>query len=213
MSDKLNPDNALIFRIVHRDNVPWILNNGMHCRNSAVQDPDYRTIGNPDLIDKRQHRQVPVLPSGTLSDYVPFYFTPYTPMMLNIKTGHGGVSKVPNEDIVIIVSSLRRMAELGCPFVFSDRHAYLQTANFYTNLADLANIDWGVLQQRDFKRDPDDPEKIERYQAEALIHQHVPTAALLGMVCYTDAVKKVLDHRVAECGLDLKIVKQTGWYF
>ena len=213
MSDKLNPDKALIFRIVHRDSAPWILENGMHCRNSAVQDPRYRTIGNPDLIDKRQHRLVPIAPGGTLSDYVPFYFTPYTPMMLNIKTGYGGITKLPNEEIVIFVSSLRKMAELGHPFVFSDRHAYLISANFYNDLAGLSNIDWGILQQRDFKRNPDDPEKIERYQAEALIHQVVPTGALLGVVCYTDAVKGTLDHIATEHGLKLQISMVTGWYF
>lgn len=70
----LNPEKALIWRIVHRDNLPWILDNGVHCRNSQVYDPNYVEIGNPDLIDKRAHRDVPVGPGGTLSDYVPFYF-------------------------------------------------------------------------------------------------------------------------------------------
>jgi hypothetical protein len=27
----LNPQKALIWRIVHRDNLPWILDNGLHC--------------------------------------------------------------------------------------------------------------------------------------------------------------------------------------
>jgi hypothetical protein len=40
MSAKLNADKALIFRITHRDNVPWILGHGMCCRNAPVQDPD-----------------------------------------------------------------------------------------------------------------------------------------------------------------------------
>src|SRR5664280_2313499 len=111
MSSMINAGKALIFRIVHRRNVPWILRHGMYCRNSEVQDTNYRTIGNPDLIEKRQRREVLIAPGGTLSDYVPFYFTPYTPMMLNIKTGHGGITKVPNEDVVILVSSLRNLAE------------------------------------------------------------------------------------------------------
>jgi hypothetical protein len=58
--------------------------NGMHCRNSAIHDPGFVAIGNADLIDKRHYRQVPFHPHGTLSDYVPFYFTPFTPMFLNI---------------------------------------------------------------------------------------------------------------------------------
>lgn len=213
MSDKLNPDKALIFRIVHRDNVPWILENGMHCRNSLVQHPGYCTIGNPDLIDRRQHRIVPVAPGGTLSDYVPFYFTPFTPMMLNIKTGYGGVTKVANEEIVIFVSSLHKLAELDQAFVFSDRHAYLSGANFYSDLDELHQLDWGILQQRDFKRDPDDPGKIERYQAEALVHQQAPVEALIGVVCYTDAVSISLKNMVDSRHLQLQVTKQTSWYF
>jgi hypothetical protein len=213
VSNKLNADKALVFRIVHRDNVAWILDNGMHCQSSPVQAPNYRSIGNPDLIEKRRHRTVPIPPGGTLSDYVPFYFTPFTPMMLNIKTGHGGVTKLPNEEIVIFVSSLPHLAEVGGTFVFSDRHAYLRAANFYSDLADLKNIDWGLLQRRDFKRDPDDPGKVERYQAEALIHGHVPLAAILGAVCYTEGMKESLNHMVNPHNLTLKVARQPGWYF
>jgi hypothetical protein len=82
MSVNLNPEKALIFRIVHVDNVPWILDHdGLHCRNAADQDPDYVNIGNPELIGKRARCAVPVPPGGTLSDYVPFYFTPFSIMM------------------------------------------------------------------------------------------------------------------------------------
>ena len=59
--------------------------------------PIIRNIGNPDLIDKRSRRVVPIPPGGTLSDYVPFYFTPFSIMMFNIKTGYGGIKHVPNQ--------------------------------------------------------------------------------------------------------------------
>ncbi len=64
-------------------------------------------------------------PGGTLSDYIPFYFTPFSMMMYNIKTGYGSVRQFPNSEIVIMVSSLRGLAEGGVSAVFSDRHAYL----------------------------------------------------------------------------------------
>ncbi len=86
----LTPERALIFRITHVDNIPWILDHGLHSRSSSTRDPDYRVIGNPDLIEKRRHREVPIRPGGTLSDYIPFYFTPHTPMLFNIKTGFQG---------------------------------------------------------------------------------------------------------------------------
>ena len=87
MSKDLNPERARIFRVTHAANLRWVLTNGLHCANSKVRDPAFVPIGNPDLIDKRTHRQLPAPHKGALSDYVPFYFTPWSPMMLNIKTG------------------------------------------------------------------------------------------------------------------------------
>lgn len=103
----LNPEKALIFRITHRENVPWILQHGLVCANGHPQDPGFVQIGNVELIGKRSHRPVPVPPGGTLADYVPFYFTPFSPMLYNILTGRG-VRQRPNEEIVILVSSLHR---------------------------------------------------------------------------------------------------------
>ncbi len=39
----LNPEKALIWRIVHRDNLPWILDNGLHCGNLNL--PVYARTG------------------------------------------------------------------------------------------------------------------------------------------------------------------------
>lgn len=209
----LNPEKALIWRIVHRDNVPWILDNGVHCRNSQVYDPNYVEIGNPDLIDKRAHRDVPVGPGGTLSDYVPFYFTPFSPMMYNIKTGYGGIRKRSNEEIVILVSSLHRVHKLGLPFAFTDRHAYPPLAKYFDDLAQLEAIDWALIQRRDFQRDPDDPEKVERYQAEALVYQQLPINGLIGIVCYNDQIESKIDSDVTKRGLQLDVRAMPRWYF
>jgi hypothetical protein len=157
----------LVFRITHRDNLPWVLDHGLHCARSGVQDPGFVGIGNADLISRRREHPLPQPCHGTLGDYVPFYFTPYSPMLNNIRTGWGGVTRRERDEIVFLVTSLLRMVELGIDFVFSDRHAYLATARFSNALADLGDwIPWQQLQARDFKKDPNDPGKFERYQAE-----------------------------------------------
>ena len=209
----LNPEKALIWRIVHRDNLPWILDNGLHCANSPMQAPAYVAIGNADLIIRRTHREVPIAPGGTLADYVPFYFTPFSPMMYNIYTGRGEVPKRSNEEICILVSSLPRVHALGLRFVFTDRHAYPPLARYFDDISQLGEIDWPLLQARDFKRNPDDPAQIERYQAEALVYKHLPTAALLGVVCYKDTVKTMLESLVKDRGLTLDIRPMPRWYF
>ncbi len=209
----LNPEKALIWRIVHRDNLPWILDNGLHCGNSAVKAANWVNIGNPELIIKRANHPVPLPPGGLLNDYVPFYFTPFSPMLRNIHTGWGGIKKRPNEEIVILVSSLHHIAGQGLPFLFTDCHAYYQWADFYDDLSDLDKIDWPLLQRRDFKRDSEDPAKFERYQAEALIHQHLPVGGLLGIVCYTENMKKSIDQEIQAHNLNLPVYARTEWYF
>lgn len=209
----LNPERALIWRITHRQNMPWILANGLHAASSPVRSPAWVTIGNEDLIDRRATRPVGIAPGGTLNDYVPFYFTPFSPMMYNIHTGRGGVRQVPNADIVILVSSMPRLAELGLQFVFTDRHAYTPMARYFNDLAELQQIDWPMLQQRNFQRDPNNPEKVERYQAEALVYQGLPIAALLGAVCHTPAVQQELQELAQAHRIELDIRCRPDWYF
>jgi hypothetical protein len=212
MPAALNAERARIFRIIHRDNVPWILDHGLHAATSNVLDPNFKNIGNPDLIDKRAHRGVAAGPGGTLSDYIPFYFTPFSIMMLNIHTGYN-VKQVPNEEIVILVSSLHRIAELGIEFVFTDQHAYPVAASYFTDLNDLDRVDWDLLNRRDFKHDPDDPGKKERYQAEALIWKHLPAEGLLGICSYADAVDAGIRTELAERNIQIQTIVQKGWYF
>ncbi|WP_416138820.1 DUF4433 domain-containing protein [Halomonas sp. HK25] len=213
LSRSLNSRKALIFRITHRDNLPWMLAHGLYCRSAAEQDPGFVTIGNRDLIGRRATRDVPILPGGMLSDYIPFYFTPASPMLLNIVTGRG-VHIQRKEDILVLVCSMPRLQEIGSAFVFTDRHAYLPMARFSSRLEELEEfVPWPLLQAQDFSRDREDPEKTERYQAEALIHHHLPASALLGIGTYTDEMRATVEVQVAAHQLPLKVVTRPNWFF
>lgn len=207
-SQQLSADKAWIFRIVHRGNLARLLAQGLVCRSDA-EPKTYVEIGNQDLISRRLLREVPCAPGGTLADYVPFYFTPFSPMLYNIKTGYG-VPQQSMDDILIVVSSLPLIAEKGIPFVYSDRHAYLKTAKFSADVKELPDrIAWNALQSRDFSKS--DVDRFEKYQAEALIYKHVPLDALLCIMCHTDSVK---DEVVKACAAhpNLKIMTGRKWY-
>lgn len=213
LSRSLNPRKALIFRITHRDNLPWLLANGLYCRSAEEQDPGFITIGHQELIDRRARREVPVSPGGMLSDYIPFYFTPHSMMLYNIVTGHG-VPRQNREEILVLVSALPHLARLDIGFLFTDRHAYLANAEFSDRLGDLAEfVPWNLLQTKDFKRDLESPDKTDRYQAEALVHQHLPASALLGIGAYTDGVRADIETQAMARGLQLKAVTRPNWFF
>lgn len=213
MANDVGPERALIFRITHRDNLTWILQHGLHCRGSQVRDPNFVPIGNQELIDRRRAHPVRCRLGGTLSDYVPFYFTPHSPMFYNINTGYRNIAKRNNEEIAIIVSSIPHLRKNGVPFVFTDRHAVLNTAQIFDDERYLDQLDWDILRQRDFRRDPEDPTKVERYEAEALIHKHLPISGLLGLACYDDTAKRTIGALAEKCGVNIKIAIKATWYF
>lgn len=213
LNPELNPERASIFRIVHVANVARILaRGGLPCRNAPAQDPQYVNIGNPDLIDKRARCFVPLAPGGTLSDYVPFYFTPFSIMLYNILTGHGVIRRAP-QDIVMLVSSIPRLRKLALPFLYTNQHAYSMGADFYDSTGDLSQIDWPLLQRRDFQQDNNDPGKQLRYHAEVLVRSHVPLHALRGIVCYNDAVRHKLETQAEASGASIAITTFPKWYF
>jgi len=146
-----------------------------------------------------------------LCDYVPFYFTPYTPMMYNIKTGWNGIKSQHLDDIVILFSSLHHLTKNNVDFVISDRHALLKIARFSKDLTDLEEwIVWDTLRARDFKKD--DIEKFERYQAEALAHRHLPLSGLLGIAVRSEAVRLTVQALADKHDVDTKVITKSEWY-
>lgn len=101
-------------------------------------------------------------------------------MLYNIKTGYHGVPVRPMEEVVLLVSSLHDLLERELSLLFTDRHPMCITARFFPDLSHLDRLPWDLLQRHDFKKDPEDPGKVERYQTEALVYQHVPLEALRG---------------------------------
>jgi hypothetical protein len=193
-------------------NVPWLLANGLHCASSGISDPNFVQIGLPDLIQRRAARPVPVAPGGTLDDFIPFYFGTHSVMLYNIHTGFG-VRQVPQQDIVYLVSSVQLLGSRGIRFVFTDRHAYVATARYSADVEDLGRLDWELINGRDFKRDPDHPDKFERREAELLVHRHLPVGALEGIACYNGAVRQRIEAVGKELGVDMAVRDRRDWYF
>ena len=98
-------------------------------------------------------------------------------------------------------------------FVFTDQHAYLGMAEYFTSLEDLGRIDWTILQNRDFKRDNNDLGKTDRYQAEALVWKNLPVEGILGICCFTEGVRDGLKARADNRGSSMSILKKADWYF
>ena len=71
------------FGILHKDNMPHVMKYGLVHNDSPFARDSFVPIGDMSVMDARSTKQ---LPDGSfLSEYIPFYFGPRSPMLYNIK--------------------------------------------------------------------------------------------------------------------------------
>jgi hypothetical protein len=74
-------------------------------------------------------------------------------------------------------------------------------------------LDWDILRRHDFARTDGYPDKMDRYQAEALAHQQVPPNALLGIGCASERARPQIEAAIEQANVDVQAFVRPGWYF
>ena len=172
------PPTIRLYRIVHFQNVEYILKNGMYTRQSPHFDPNYVNIGDNTLITERHDYLVRLQDQGSLGDYVPFYFAGHSPMLLNIITGFRGITKRLQHEIIYFVCKLEDVLDNCKKWFFTDGHAKNSLSGHFIDLGDLDKIDWDVVKLRIWKQTEEDHDRMRRKQAEFLIKDHVPVVCI-----------------------------------
>jgi hypothetical protein len=194
-----------IYRIIHRSNLAYILQHGMHSIGHAAFDPNNIFIGDSTLTEQRRDFPIPLADCGNLGDYVPFYFGYRSPMLFNIATGYRGVVKRPQSDIVYLVCKLDSLVKAACPLIFTDGHAKNQVTRFFTDTTDLNQIDWDSVNALTWKNTEDKPDRMRRKQAECLVKSEVPPQYIAALVVYDAATRTDVETLVKNAGLSIGV--------
>jgi hypothetical protein len=133
-------------------------------------------------------------------------------MLYNIVTGYKGLQQRPRSEIVILVTSLNRFDVRGVGYVVADRHAYLNTADFWEGQTRCLELPWDLWQARNFHRNPNDPSGFERYQAEALVYRHLPWDSLEGIIVYDEGTELAVRSLAQQMNCTLPVIRRPGWY-
>lgn len=197
------------FRLTHIDNIQYIMSHGLVRSVSTLRDENYVPIGDVQVIQIRKDRKYH---GYCLSDYMPFYFGPRSPMLYVIQHGFNGVRKVAPENIVYCVVRIEDIIknDVGC--IFTDGHALSSLTNYYgkNELAildsfvkydDVYSAYWNSEMDIDLKR---------RKEAELLINDDLPVQYIRGFVVYNETAKT----RLVNIGVAAElIVVKPGFYF
>ncbi|PGH39790.1 MAG: hypothetical protein CRN43_06975 [Candidatus Nephrothrix sp. EaCA] len=208
------PIAVQVFRIVHIDNAEYLLTHGLFTKNHKQADPAYIGIGDTGLIAQRNDYVVGVNPpNGVLGEYIPFYFAPLSPMLLNIKTGHRGVTKRPQSEIVYIVCLINTIVENCKEWCFTDGHAKNAITKFYNDLENLDKIDWNIVKERQWSNTEDDSDRMRRKQAEFLVRHHVPVNCISCLVALDEGRKTFIEKIINRLRLKIPVLANPSNQF
>jgi hypothetical protein len=195
------PDKIWLFRIVHQNNLAYLLANGLH-----VYNPHFVSIGNSTLIEQRADYNVPVVPpNGYLGNYIPFYFGYRSPMLYNIVTGYNGIQQYPQEEIVYLCCDLQDLVASGVEWCFTDGHAKNKTTQFFNNLKDLNKVDWNTVCAKEWRNTEQDLDHMRRKQAEFLAKGNVFANNISNIVVYNKNAKIFVDNVLNSLSLQINI--------
>jgi len=202
---------------MHVDNLELCLQReGVHAPNHQPEDGlVYRPVHSVAVQASRQDWQLPVGPGGTLHDYVPFYFGPLSPMLLNLKTGRVPGYDEGQEPLIYLVARAQEVAASGTGFVFSDGHGLAAFTEWFDDLADLTRVDWKVVKARYWADSPDDMDRQRRKQAEFLVHRFMPWSLVRGVAVMNEAVRQQVESAMSAYPPALRrpVKVFRGWYY
>jgi hypothetical protein len=198
-------DKIWLFRIVHINNVEYLLHNGISTQQDPQSNSDYVSIGDTTLINQRMDYPINIEGYGNLGDYVPFYFGPLSPMLLNIKTGYRGIMQQPQSEIVYICCKLNQVINCGVQWCFTDGHAKNKFTGFYNDINDLDKVDWNIVYERYWSNTEDDLDRMRRKQAEFLVKDFVSVNCIESIVVFNEEKRIFVQNLVDSLHLKISV--------
>lgn len=163
----------------------------LHAPNHVPNDKlPYRVCLDLEVQGARAAVQIPCGPQGVIHDYVPFYFGYLSPMMLKLMTGQVADYDDGQEPLIYLVSTAQAVKIAGVDFVFSDGHGLARFTDWFDDLKQLDDVDWGMINQRYWPDNINDMDRQRRKQAEFLIHKSCSWKLIAEIVVIDDAMEK-----------------------
>lgn len=209
------PRPTKIFRIIHINNLDICLTRGGLYAPNHIPDDGllYHTIHNEEIQDVRRRRDIPCGPGGTVHDYVPFYFGPRSPMLLQLHTGRVEGYTEGQEPIIYLVSSVEIISNIDLNFVFSDGHGIASFTEWFDDLSNLNKIDWDTVYANQWSDTLVDMDRQRRKQAEFLVHQFCPFRAIkeIGVINLNmqNRVREILNNHENNTPVNI----HQEWYY
>lgn len=167
------PEDPKIYHIVHLDKLKSIQNSGLWCDNETkIQHYSGTNIGIERIKEVRRNKKLSLCDNLNVADCVPFYFCPRSVMLYKIYRNND--NKLPykhgQEKIIHIqidlYNAIEKLDNEGIYWTFTNVNAAAGYTEFFTQKADLKNLDWSAIQAHSWGGGNIDKDIIHKKQAE-----------------------------------------------
>ncbi|MGQ8334527.1 type II toxin-antitoxin system toxin DNA ADP-ribosyl transferase DarT [Klebsiella pneumoniae] len=156
------------YHFTHIDNLEGIIKNGLLSTNlKSNRGITHKDIANNEIQHRRSEMRVTCGPGGVVHDYVPFYFTKRSPMLLNVIKK----KNVDQEGIIYLAIPIEAIEDKSVVFSNSSANT-LTPPTFYSNADDLNKLNWDAIDSRVWV--PKIESVKQQKMAELLIHNEIP---------------------------------------
>lgn len=204
-----------IYHITHLNNLATIVNRGELCcdRQVAAGVVQATGIAHQHIKERRAKHRVTKGPAGTLSDYVPFYFAPRSPMLYAISRGNVEGYDGGQREVLHLVTDVETIVNAGLLYVFTDGHADMAFSEQFDDLAHLSRIDWEIMTAKYWRDTPQDNDRKRRRQAEFLVHEACPWDCINEIGVIDQAVADAVGTILAATNATTTVSVRPEWYY
>jgi hypothetical protein len=208
--------NKSIYHITHLKNLSSIIaTDGLKSsRSLEQQEINYQNIAHATIQSRRRSFHVPCGPKKSIHDYIPFYFSPRSPMLFSIHKGNVDGYDDGQEPVIHLCTTIETVDQAErSSFVFTDGHAIMSNSQFYDDLVDLYKIDWKIMKKKYWADTPEDPDRKRRRQAEFLVYKFFPWKLITDIGVMTANIQKEIAQIVRESSHQPNIEVRRNWYY
>ena len=214
MSAPLDWRDRYAYHFTHIEGLAKVLTDGeLRCDNDVQAAGGCVEVGDQDLKAARRRKAVPCGPGGVVADYVPFYLASKSPMLFRIATKWNVPRSDGEEPLVFMATTMGTVMDLGLPFVFTDGHPIAAFTDYFDDPAQVSEIDWALMLQRDWNNTNEDPDRQRRRQAEFMVYKSLPLSAIVAMAARSDRIAARATEIVTTLGYTLTVAVRPDWYY
>jgi hypothetical protein len=205
----------LVYHFTHTDNLDGVLSAGALRCDAMVEAAGALARETADRDLKARRRTVAVQGAGgTLSEYVPFYFAPRSPMLLRVATGRVEDYRGGQDPLVFVVADVDELFAAGLEVMATDGHPVSPLSRFLPDRDEIESaVDWELMTEEYWNDTADDGDRMRRRQAELLVRREVPLAAVRGFAVRTDSTERAVAAKVRAAGVGLPVLVRPSFYY